>query len=255
LNTNNPGQTKSLIEKGEDFFKNKNKDIEKIKLFEESNFLKCNTRDYSKVINHRKTNDFKPKISSSFYQKIDNPKSSRSDGKTFKNKNFTSKNKNIKQRPLISFNIENKSLEKSFENVAISTFNNLKTENFTLKNAFCVRSNSNDKLNKSIDWEKSIDDKKCIIENGNNLTHRRTKSLDKQITIIYNEVENGFDDSKKKEENFNVNIIKKNNKNEKKNRINSKENIECLKERIDKAPFLDFSKFYRIIIYSVDNIF
>lgn len=247
MRTNNPTQTKSLIEKGEDFFKNKNKDIEKIKLFEEHNFLKCNTRDYSKVIKHRKTNDFKPKISSSFYQKIDNPISSRSDGKTLKNHNLKAKNKEDKQKPLFYFKIENKSFEKSFDNVAISNLNNMKTENLTLKNSHYVRSNSNDKLNKSIDWEKSIDDKKCIIEIGNNLTHRKTKSLEKQISIIYNEVENGFENSKNKEEDLNFNEIKNINIKEKIKRTNIKENIESLKERIDKAPFLEFSKFYMII--------
>jgi len=94
---------RTLKEKGEEFFKNKNKDLEKIKQFEKNNFLKCNTKDYSKVFNHKKTNDFKPKISSSFYQNLETPISSRSEATELKssycffdrnyyNKNYSNNN-------------------------------------------------------------------------------------------------------------------------------------------------------------------
>lgn len=225
--TNNSGFKKTLMEKGEEFFKIKNKDLEKIKQFEENNFLKCNSKDYSQLFTHKKTNESKPKISGSFYQNIENPISSRSDGKRLRsnysnynktnnninnNKNSVLKNRNDSSKTndiLLSINkqqtkyqsklLTKESISGMLKEKLNSDFpleiKNIKSVNFTLKNENEFINQAKDKSRKSSLFNEEFG-LKAQQENAA-LNHRKTKSLE-----LHNKIFSGKDLNFDKKESF-----------------------------------------------------
>jgi len=238
--------------------------LEKIKQFEESNYLNCNSKDYSKVFSHRKTNEVKQKVSGSFYQNIENPLSSRSDGKgllKFHNKKNDDKNCNNSEI------IDN--TKKNFHSDLALDLKNIKTGNFTLKNENEVnqakeRSRRNTIFSNASRGDLSNKDKEAF-------SHRKTRSLNLDNRDLYlvkkeskrsnqsdTRVNNGgccCDDDLN-----NVWKISKMLKSVKQIKIKDESkaykdnNIEELKKKINKAAFLDTSKYIKAFI-ALNNYF
>lgn len=255
------GFKKTLMEKGEEFFKNKNKDLEKIRLFEENNFLKCNTKDYNRLFSHIKTKDFHPRISHSFYQNLENLISSRSDGRGHINYNNLNRNDNHndeKQDLMLSINNQNNS-EKSKDK------SNLEKKNLRIKTKIDLQDQNQNQLIREKTWNITIASNEIWGESIKNTScHRKTKSHElKSIVFFYSKKESlkSFKSSNKylidnKNEILKTNIIctKKNtstNYNANKNKVS---NIECFENKKNRASDQEASKFNIYIIINFSDV-
>lgn len=263
------------MEKGEEFFKTKTKDLEKIKQFEENNFLKYNTKDYSRVFSHKKTNEIRPKISGSFYQNIENPVSSRSDGKgllTLNNKKYCSEleSENINFRGknndlLLSINSRSRSkfkdqgsdiglLKEKLNSDFPLDLKNIKTRNFTLKSDKEV-SQGKDRARNNGMLSQDFGAEAHKVKDA--LSHRKTRSLEldnkdfnltKKESCRSNKSNASGNNEYSDDDKNNVRKIKKNFTNGYINNStlglkgNDNQNVEELKDKMNKASYLDPSK-------------
>lgn len=244
------------MEKGEEFFKNKNKDLEKIRQFEENNFLKCSMKDYSKVFSRKKTKDFCSKISSSFYQNIENPVSSRSDGKgLISYYNLAKRNNNSSTNNDLLLSINNKNSEIEYFKEKINSGHsleckNIKNENFTLKSENEVSLTKEKTLRKI-----SLFNEELGIEVGKNaMNHRKTKSLElenKEFSFIKLKSFDSVKSNTKSDKTENIEMQKMKKKFSKKIKnckfISKNENeiikMNDLRDKINKASHLETSNF------------